>query len=164
MSQKEVSRMLNGINSGRRGHMHRRNRAESPALAPAVILGAAAITVFIVIAVIAVRKKGEAESSFDAEQEANVNLYFTDGQEMSGGELVDAMYKLSGTSVTFAVKTLSSEGIAYYNRDADGRKVPAYEEPAHKTDPEYIRNLGVFEIHISTGGDGRRTVSATQTE
>ena len=149
----------------RRGTLlRRRNCLENSAFILIALLGASLLTVVVVLAVIVTQNKEELEGGFDADQEANVNLYLTEGQKINGGELVDTMQKLSGTSVSFAVKTLSSEGITYYNRDADGNEVPLYTEPAYTTDPKYIRNLGIFEIHISTDEDGRKTVSAVQTE
>ena len=156
---------MNDIVRKRRSTLLRgRNCLDDSAVTLIGIIGASAIAVFVVIAVIVSQKKEELTREFDAEQEINVNLYLTEGQKINGGELVDIMHKLSSTSVSFAVKTLSSEGITYYNRDAEGNEVPLYTEPAYTTDPEYIRNLGIFEIHISTDGNGHKTVSAIQTD
>lgn len=139
-----------------------RNRIETPILLSA-ILGVAAIAIFLIIAIMMFNDK-EMREETDHEYETNINLYFEDGMEMLGGELTNIMETLtarSGTAISFAVKTLASDGNTYYNRDANGQPAPAYTEPS-TTDPKYIRSFGVFEIHIYTGADGRKTVSATQ--
>lgn len=141
-----------------------RNRLDQSPVYGIAIIGAAVIAAVVVMACLVSKNKDKEANKFNAEQETNANLYFTDGVSMSGGELVDTMSKLSGTSVCFSVKTLSSDEPTYYNRDTDGNEVPVYIEPDNKSATEYIRNLGVFEIHIKTGENGQKIVSATQTK
>ena len=138
--------------------MKRRNclTAEPNLLIIVILVILAALTVGIIVLL---NRNTENPDTFDADQEKNVSLYFTDDSTMLGTDLVDGMSRLSGSKIIFRVTTLAGN-TQTYNYGSVG-KVPEYNPQISKTSAECINPNGVFEITLNSV-DGIQTVTAVQ--